>query len=101
MAASKRQNASRMRLRKAVGQDAAEQGADAEAEHEGGYDDRDRLDVYPDNHEQQALPGHLIDQRGDSGQKESHRNAGRSYRSFASHSPSFSCWSCLANSGFT
>jgi hypothetical protein len=77
MAASKRQNASRMRLREAVGQDAAEQGADAEAEHEGGDDDRDRLDVYPDNHEQQALPRHLIHQGGESREEEGHRNRGR------------------------
>ena len=51
--------------RHAVGHVPPGEGADAEPAHEGGHDDRGREDIRAREEGQQALPDHLIQQRGE------------------------------------
>ena len=61
------------------------EGADTQPKHKRRHNNCNRLDVHPDNYEQEALPGNLIHRRSKSRQKESRRNAGCFYGPLAYH----------------
>ncbi len=57
----------------AVREEAPDERADAQPEHEQRDDDRDRLDVHAERREQRPLPDDLVDQRREAGDEEQER----------------------------